>query len=228
VPKILAPVRGEPFLHHQLKLAAQQGITEVVMCLGRGHTLAEAALEAAHPTWPRRILTSVESRPLGTAGAIRLALEYLDDTFLVLNGDTWIPGSWSTPVDSHTRNRQLGALITLAIIDRADSTGYGQVVTGSQARVISFAAKATGPAGLVNAGLYVMDAQAFEHVPSDSATSLEYDLLPELARKGQLFAARLHGSHVDMGTPEGFAGVQRLVGTWELSRENAASDPLRA
>lgn len=93
MPKAMLPVLGRPFADWQLALLAEQGVERVVYCVGhRGEMLRD------HVGAGRRHGLSVtwsDDGPtlLGTAGAIRGALDQgvLDDVFLVLYGDSYLP-----------------------------------------------------------------------------------------------------------------------------------------
>ncbi len=70
-PKVLADVRGRPFLAYLLDNLVVQGVREVVLCTGY---LGEQIRKAFGETWgPLRLWYSQEEAPLGTAGALRLA-----------------------------------------------------------------------------------------------------------------------------------------------------------
>src|SRR5690242_3974563 len=90
-PKILLPISGAPFLDHQLSWLHRQGVTRVVFCVGYLSHLVVAHLRAS--SW-RHVLdvrvSDERSQALGTAGAVRLAIEdgLLGDSFLTLYGDT--------------------------------------------------------------------------------------------------------------------------------------------
>ncbi|MGB6131177.1 MAG: sugar phosphate nucleotidyltransferase [Acidobacteriaceae bacterium] len=89
-PKSLIPVAGEPFLAHQLRHLAAEGLREIVLCCGH---LADQ-IEAFAGDGSRFGLSIVYSRdgdrPLGTGGALRAALPLLGSHFLVMYGDSWL------------------------------------------------------------------------------------------------------------------------------------------
>jgi NDP-sugar pyrophosphorylase family protein len=93
VPKALLPVLGRPFADWQLELLAAQGVQRVVYCIGyHGEMLRDHVGDGSR--FGLRVTWSDEgSRLLGTAGAIRLAVDRgaLDDAFFVLYGDSYLP-----------------------------------------------------------------------------------------------------------------------------------------
>lgn len=91
LPKSLAPVAGQPFLAHQLRLLASAGARRVILCVGyRGEQIREFAGDGTR--FGLTIEYSADGpSPLGTAGAIRRALPLLGESFFVLYGDSYLP-----------------------------------------------------------------------------------------------------------------------------------------
>jgi MurNAc alpha-1-phosphate uridylyltransferase len=89
-PKAMLEVAGEPFVAHQLRLLAQQGIRSVVLCLGYlGAQIEDFVGDGAQ--YNLNVAYSYDgSAPLGTGGALRNALPLLGDTFLVTYGDAYL------------------------------------------------------------------------------------------------------------------------------------------
>src|SRR5690606_23607214 len=88
-PKLLAPIAGRSFVEHLFDRLASHGARRIVLCLGHGADRIRQHV-AACPR-PFDVTASVETAPLGTAGALRLARPALrSDPVLVLNGDSWV------------------------------------------------------------------------------------------------------------------------------------------
>lgn len=93
LPKCLAPVAGRPFLSYVLKHLGSQGVKKAILCLGHLSWVVEKWMdEISYEQDGVQLYCIKELEPLGTAGALRNALPYLDsDPVLVLNGDTYCP-----------------------------------------------------------------------------------------------------------------------------------------
>src|SRR5690349_4112555 len=86
IPKPLVPIGDLPILEIVLRQLKHRGVDRIVIAVNHLARLIEAFFgDGAH--LGLNIVYSLEDRPLGTAGPIRLASDYLDDDFLVLNGD---------------------------------------------------------------------------------------------------------------------------------------------
>jgi NDP-sugar pyrophosphorylase family protein len=205
LPKALAPVRGRPFLAYQLELLKRRGITRIVLCTGYGHDLIQAHCGDG-AALGMQILYSVEEQPLGTAGALQQARRHLQETFLVLNGDTYFVADISALLANH---RQGGAPATLALVEVPQAGRFGAVTLDAQGHITRFAEKRRRSAGLINSGIYVFEPEIWAHFPRRVPLSLENDVFPLLAEQRLLRGHVLEGYHMDIGTPESYAQFQQ-------------------
>ena len=90
IPKSLVDVAGEPFIAHQLKGLARQGIEDVVLCVGYlGEQIEEFVQDGSE--YGVRVRYSYDTQKLlGTGGALKNALSLLGDIFFVQYGDSWL------------------------------------------------------------------------------------------------------------------------------------------
>lgn len=90
IPKSLIKVTDKPFIYHQLSLLKQQGVTDVVFCVGKFGDMIEDYVGDGHK-WDLKIQYSYDGDTLlGTGGAIKKALKILPYTFMVLYGDSYL------------------------------------------------------------------------------------------------------------------------------------------
>jgi NDP-sugar pyrophosphorylase family protein len=206
-PKALAEVRGRPFLAHQLDILMAAGVQSVVLCTGYLGDQIEAAFGDAYGSM--RLTYSRESAPLGTAGALRLALPLLQsDPVLVLNGDSICRTDLKSFWEWH---RAAGAAASLLLMEVSDDRRYGRVQIDELGGVIGFVEKGqqSGP-GWVNAGVYLLGHQVLQAIPAGEIVSLERDVFPLWAGRG-LCGYRVQGAFLDIGTPETYAVADEFV-----------------
>jgi NDP-sugar pyrophosphorylase family protein len=206
LPKVLAPVRGRPFLAHLLDRLAAAGVRRTVLLTGYRAGEVRAALGSEHGGMA---LDYFEERsPLGTGGSLRLALPHLDSpTILLLNGDSYCGLDLAAFAASH-RDRGAGASLALIRVD--DAGRYGRVRT-SGGRVTAFAEKqAPGRPGWINAGVYLIERRLAEAIPAGRPVSLERELLPVWVAQSHVFAHRAMGPFLDIGTPESYAAAEEF------------------
>src|ERR1041385_5451014 len=97
IPKALIEVAGQPFLAHQLRLLQSAGIRKVVLCLGhRGETI-ERAFQGGSASGMELSYSYDGPELLGTGGALKKALPFLGQNFMVLYGDSYLPIDYAEP-----------------------------------------------------------------------------------------------------------------------------------
>ena len=207
-PKVLAEVLGRPFLAFLLDQLERAGVRRAVLCTGYLGEQVEAALGKRHGGL--ELAYSREARPLGTGGAVRLALEHLSgNPVLVLNGDSYVDADLAELARVHRENDPAGTLLLKHV---EDAGRYGRIERDGSGRVRAFREKTSLGAGWINAGVYVLDRALLKSIPRGEVVSLEQDILPVWVSKG-LGACETGGRFIDIGTPEAYAAAERFFGT---------------
>jgi mannose-1-phosphate guanylyltransferase len=153
----------------------------------------------------------VEEEPLGTGGAIRFAAEHLGERFLAVNGDSLREADLGALGRFH---RERGARATILLTPVADPTRYGLVRLGEEGRVAAFLEKPRPEeidTNLINAGVYVLEPDVLDLVPSGRAVSIEREVFPRLVEQGTCHGLDLPGYWLDVGTPETYLQAHRDV-----------------
>jgi NDP-sugar pyrophosphorylase family protein len=206
-PKPLAPVGGESFLALLVRQLRSQGIARLVMCTGYMSEQIEKEFGDGQQ-WDIKVEYSRESKPLGTAGALKQAESLLRDSkaFVVMNGDSFLELDFRELLRFHCERN---GIASLAVVRVPDAARYGTVFAEDTGRIARFVEKTgVNVAGLINAGVYVFDQDIFKHIP-DGPASLENDVFPKILSCGA-YAFEVQGMFVDIGTPEDYARAQTL------------------
>jgi NDP-sugar pyrophosphorylase family protein len=202
----MAQIRGKPFLEYQIVQLRSQGFKKLVLCVGHLSRHIEDYFGDGHD-WGVQIAYAVEPELLGTAGAIKNAQNHIYDTFLVLNGDSYLGASFRELVASH-RHRQLTApetIGTIAIVKVEDAAPYGRIELNTEGRILRFREKAKTEPGWINGGVYVLEPTILGLIPAGRAVSVEKETFPMILKQDlPMFGYTMHGFFVDIGTPEGY------------------------
>lgn len=205
-PKVLAPVAGRPFLSYWLESLALQGFRDTVLCTGH---LSEQVEACFGQSWGTLSLSySAEKTPLGTGGALRLALPLIrTQDVLILNGDSFcevdLAQFWK---EQSQRRASAGMVLHYA----SDSRRYGRVTLSPEGRLDNFLEKSDiCRAGWINAGVYLLPRAWIESIPPDAPVSLERDLLPKWLMNG-IHGFPSAGRFIDIGLPETLAQAEEF------------------
>lgn len=151
-PKPMVPVAGHPFLEYLLSEAGRRGVRRVVLSVG--HFADQIEAHFGRRWHGIEIDYAHEDSPLGTGGAIALALASVrGERCFVLNGDTIFRVDLPAMLAFH---RQHAAQLTLALKPMTDFDRYGTVQI-ENGRVIGFREKSPTREGLINGGVYLVE-----------------------------------------------------------------------
>ena len=203
-PKALAEIHGRPFLAYLLDQLSPTGLSSVVLCTGHFGQQIEDTFGDRYGNL--RIFYSHEAQPLGTGGALRLALPYLkSDPVLVMNGDSFCATDFRSFWNWHCAH---GAEATILLTQVPDTQRFGSVEVDSDGAIIRFGEKLEGSvSGSINAGVYLLSREIIRSVPADTNVSLEYHVFPALVPQG-LYGYPGGDRFLDIGTPKDFAAAK--------------------
>jgi mannose-1-phosphate guanylyltransferase/phosphomannomutase len=209
-PKPLVPVANRPVMTHILEWLRDHGFSEVLVTL---HYRADDIRRAFGDgrTLGLKITYRVEEKPLGTAGSVKYAEDWIGgEPFLVASGDAL------TDVDLDAlrqRHRETGAWLTLGLKQVQDPSQYGVVELDERGKVARFQEKpGRGQAfsNLANTGIYCIEPQVLERVPNGRAYDWSRDVFPQLMAEGlPLFGHSLDGYWCDIGSMSDYRRGQR-------------------
>jgi mannose-1-phosphate guanylyltransferase len=200
-PKPLLPVLGRPCIEHTVRSMVRAGVEEVFLALGyRSEDVVRALGEG--DGFGARVIYAYEDQPMGTAGAVKLLEDRLDDTFLVGSGDTLTDADLSKLTDLHFRS---GAVATMGLTEVERPEQFGIVGMDRAGRIERFKEKPKTEevfSNVINAGTYVLEKEALSHIPAGTKYDFSKNLFPDLLSKGRpLYAGRLDGYWKDIGNP---------------------------
>ncbi len=204
LPKLLFPVLGKPMIYWTLDLLRHYGIDEVVLAV---NYLADSLRARVGEEYRGiRIHYSLEDRPLGTGGPLKLASKTirLEDTFIAMNGDVIAEIDLTQMLERHERAK---AAVTDALHEVRDPTRFGVVQLDSNRRISRFVEKPSlkeAPSRLVNAGIYMIEPSVLKMIPAGRRVSLEREIFPVLAKRQRLIGFPFEGHWFDIGSLSDF------------------------
>ena len=207
-PKPMVTIVNKTTLEHIIELVKKHGITDIVVTLqflpqqikhyfGEGFDMGV------------NLKYSIEESPLGTAGSVKNAEGYLDETFIVISGDALTDIDLSQVIDFHRRKK---ALVTVALKQVENPLEYGVVITDDNKKIVRFLEKPTWGdvfSDTINTGIYVLEPKIFEYIPKDKPFDFSQDLFPLLLKKGlPLYGCVVKGYWCDIGGLEQYMLAQ--------------------
>jgi mannose-1-phosphate guanylyltransferase len=203
MPKPVTPLVERPFVTYILDALARHGVERAVLSSGYLADKVVAAIGDGDGTGVR-VEHVREQSPLGTAGAVTNCAAVLrGGPVFVLNGDVLSGVDLSAMARAHEASE---ALATICLTRVEDPSRYGVVRLNADRSVAEFVEKPdrwSGPP-LINAGVYLLEREVLDLIPTSGPSSMERDVFPRLAAAGRLFGSVDKGYWRDIGTPESY------------------------
>ncbi len=208
-PKVMAPVKGKPYLYYLLKSLQQQRVRTVYLSTGYRAGQIESYINKTE--WDLSIQSIREEKPLGTGGAILYVLQQtgIEGTFIAMNGDSFVSASIAELLHFHHRHQ---ANASLALVQVGNPARYGSVRL-ADSEISAFEEKREdlkGPAW-INAGIYALEAKRFDGLPVNQPLSIERDIFPQWIGKGLYGCRFANAQFLDIGTPEDLNKAESIL-----------------
>jgi len=204
VPKPMAMVGDRPFLTFLLSYLKKQGIGRVILSTGYRHEVIEQYYGTKFDGI--ELVYSREEEPLGTGGAVKLALSMIDNAekVFVMNGDTFFPIELMRLAAFHHSN---DAEFSLALKSMQHFDRYGTVET-RHGKISNFQEKKYVEEGSINGGVYYINRTVFDRFQLPNRFSLEVDLMQKYAKELRIYGLHFEDYFIDIGIPEDYLRAQ--------------------
>jgi mannose-1-phosphate guanylyltransferase/phosphomannomutase len=179
----MVPIVNKPVLAHILDLLKQHGFSEVIITV---QYMADHIQDyfGDGSSVGMTLHYCVEEVPLGTAGSVKNAAAYLDDTFMVISGDAVTDMNLSDILRFHTEKQ---AVATLTLKSMPNPLEYGVVITDGEGHITQFLEKPSWGqviSDTVNTGIYVLEPQVLDLMEPSTSYDFSQDVFPNLLSRG--------------------------------------------
>ena len=198
-PKPMVPMVNKPVMAHILDLLKRHGLTDVAITL---QYMADVIQDyfGDGSALGMNLHYFIEDEPLGTAGSVKNAQEFLDETFVVISGDAVTDINLTSLIEFH---KAKGALVTIALYKVPNPLEYGVVITDEEGRIAQFLEKPSWGEVIsdqVNTGIYVIEPRALDYFEKGKPFDFSKDLFPMLLSNGEpMYGYVVSGYWCDVG-----------------------------
>ncbi len=210
VPKSMLEVAGRPFVDWQLERLGACGVRDVVMCVAHLAEQIEAHVGDGAHLGVRVRWAHEGPRLLGTAGAIRAALELLEPTFLVTYGDSYLPFDYGEPLRILAEHDDCDAV--MAVYKNDGAWDASNVVTDGT-WVVRYEKGQSAPAfDHIDYGATAVRRELLAALPAGEARGFDA-IQRDLSRRKRLRACIARERFFEIGSPDGLAALDRHLST---------------
>lgn len=166
-PKPMIPVANKPLLEYVIEAIAAAGIDEVILVVGYKRERIQSHFGDGDD-WGVDLTYAIQRKQLGTGDAVLQAEPYIDEDFLVLNGDQIIDAA---AIESVTAARETWDGPLMVVTHSGEPSLYG-VIDINDDRVVDIREKPLEPSltsDLINAGVYAFGPDIFSEIRETEA-----------------------------------------------------------
>lgn len=199
IPKAMIDICGKPFLQHQIELLKKHGICDFVLCVGYKSQIIEDHFGDGSSLNVTLSYSHDGETLLGTGGALKRAETFLEDSFLVLYGDSFLPVDYGKIMAHYKKTIYPKCLMTVyknegnfdtsnVVFENNELLRYSKTYRGPEVKYIDY-------------GLAALNKQVLDRIPSGTKVDLA-DLYSELVEKRDMAGYEVFERFFEIGTPE--------------------------
>ncbi|HOQ36576.1 MAG TPA: mannose-1-phosphate guanyltransferase [Acetivibrio sp.] len=199
LPKPMVPIMNVPIMEHIIELLKSHGITEIgVTLMYLPQIIKDYFGDGSNFGVNLHYFT--EDTPLGTAGSVKNAEKFLDETFIVISGDSLTNMNISSAVEYHKSKKALATLVLTTVDVPLE---YGVVITDKNGSITGFLEKPSWGevfSDTVNTGTYILEPEVLAYLEKGKKEDFSQDLFPMLlSKKEPMFGYVMNDYWCDIG-----------------------------
>jgi mannose-1-phosphate guanylyltransferase / phosphomannomutase len=209
LPKPMVPILNRPIAEHIINLLRRNDITEIIVTLHYLPDILRDYFQDGSDFGVKLTYSVEEDQPLGTAGCVKNIAEWLDDTFLVISGDSITDFDLKAAIAFH---KSKGSKATLILTRVPNPIEFGVVITDKEGRIRRFLEKPSTSeifSDTVNTGTYILEPEVLDYLPNKEESDFSKDLFPLLLQRGEpMYGYVADGYWCDVGHLEAYREAQ--------------------
>jgi N-acetyl-alpha-D-muramate 1-phosphate uridylyltransferase len=207
IPKSLINIEGKPFIEYQIDLLKQQGLTDVVLCVGYLGEQIEACIGDGSRFGVKVQYSYETDRLLGTAGAVKQAELLLSEEFFIMYGDSYLFFDCAEILSFFNCFNKLGMMTVYKNRNQFDKSNI--IVDGNLVKVYD-KKKKLETMDYIDYGLLFLRKECLDSIPDNKFYSLE-ELLTPLVNKQQILAYKVSERFYEIGSFEGIKEFNKYL-----------------
>ena len=209
LPKPMVPILNRPIAEHIVNLLKRHRITEIIATLHYLPDVMRDYFQDGSDFGVQMTYAVEEDQPLGTAGCVKNISELLDQTFLVISGDSVTDFDLTAAIEFHKQKRSKATLVLTRVPNPIE---FGVVITDEQERIRRFLEKPSTSeifSDTVNTGIYILEPEVLDYLPDNQESDFSKELFPLLLEKDEpMYGYIAEGYWCDVGHLEAYRDAQ--------------------
>ena len=198
-PKPMLPLGKKPILEHLIDWNKKNGVKSFVLCVSYLRKTIEDYFGDGEK-FGVNIEYAISNKPLATAGQLKTAEEFIDDTFVCMYGDSIFDFSLRNMIKQHKAKR---AFVTMSLNEYKTNLEYGVIDVSKTGKVLSWKEKPEIKAN-VNMWCYVMEPKVFSLIPKNKPYGMDDVIKKAMTNKKLVSSFITKKGFTDIGNTESY------------------------
>jgi len=196
-PKPMLPLGKKPLLEYLIKWIRKNGVKDIVLCVSYLHETIEKYFEDGSK-FGVNIEYAVSRKPLATAGQLKTAQKFIDDTFVCVYGDSLFNFSLRNMINEHKKKK---SFITMSLYEYKTNIKYGVIDTKNNGRVTTWNEKPEIKAK-INMGCYIMERDILGFIPKNKPYGMDDVIKKAISKRKNVNSILTKKGFIDIGDKE--------------------------
>ncbi|MDP2960684.1 MAG: sugar phosphate nucleotidyltransferase [candidate division Zixibacteria bacterium] len=218
VPKSMLEINKRPFLEYQLELLKEYEIKDVLLCLGYKGELIKNYFGDGKKLGVNLSYSFDGEKLLGTAGALKKAYKLLNDNFLLMYGDSYLPYDYRKIEEAFKNSEKLSLMVVYKNQNRFDKSNI--LIADDLVKVYDKTLKGEN-LEYIDAGLSILKKEVLSLVPEDEPYDLQ-ELYKILISEEEMLAYEVRQRFYQIGSLEGLEEFKNIVVKTQIRVEKGA------
>jgi len=193
-PKPMLPLDKKPLLEHLIKWIKKNGIKDIVLCVSYLHETIEKYFEDGSK-FGVKIEYAVSKKPLATAGQLKTAQKFIDDTFVCVYGDSIFDFNLKNMISEHKKKK---SFVTMGLYEYKTHLKYGVIDTKNNGKVSAWNEKPEIKVK-INMGCYVMEPKILNFIPKNKPYGMDNVIKKVISKRKTINSILVKNGFIDVG-----------------------------
>ncbi len=198
-PKPMLLLGKKPILEHLIEWNKKNGVKSFVLCVSHLRKTIEDYFGDGK-RFGVTIEYAVSKQPLATAGQLKTAEQFIDDTFVCMYGDSIFDFSLRNMIKQHKAKK---AFVTMSLNEYKTNLAYGVIETSKTGKVVGWSEKPEIKAN-VNMGCYVMEPKVLSLIPKNKPYGMDDVIKKAMKNKKLVTSFITKKGFTDIGNKESY------------------------
>jgi len=214
-PKTMLPVAGKPIIQYNIEALRDSGVTDILLIVNYKETMVKDYFKDGKD-FGVKISYKTQKELVGTANAIEYGKDFVDDTFIVLNGDIILDSDLIKSILNEYLSYNVDTLMVLKEVNNPSHFGVVEIESNLVKNIVEKPSLKEAPSNLVNTGVYIFNRSIFDKIGKTTLSERgEYEITDSLLmqiKEGQVVRGfKTDKEWIDVGRPWELIEINELL-----------------